>query len=241
MTGSLVEGAPSIVAVASARGPAQSNGRASHRPESLQPALHAIPTPSTTAQGRPRPTALRPASKPIAAAPAALRSETESAEPDAPQPEATSATADPAPQSTPEARAELRSRKANFLDKLMPAAYMEAILGEAAKSDTDAFTYEHLLAKVLKEAGDPVDPIERMSIEMTTFAFHKTGQLLAKAARAEHMSAVEIYNAAAAKMMAEFRRQTLALKEYRTTAGSPKLKVVGGQPDVENQQAQRTA
>jgi len=151
------------------------------------------------------------------------------------------AEAEPADEPTAEELAAVRNKKANCLDRIMAGAYLEATLGEASTTDPDAIVYVHLSEKILKEAGDPVDPIERMAVEMTALAYHKTGQLMAKAARAEHLHAIEIYNAAAAKMMGEFRRQLLALKEYRATAGSPKLKVVGGQGDESSTKGKCTA
>jgi hypothetical protein len=42
-------------------------------------------------------------------------------------------------------------------------------------------------------------------------------------------------------MMGEFRRQSLALQQYRAMAAAPKLKVVGGQPDEAPAKAKKTA
>src|SRR5205823_1341421 len=61
----------------------------------------------------------------------------------------------------------------------------------------------------------PSDPIEAMLIEQITFAHLRTAQLQAEAAMAVAQESRVRLNAAAARMLAEFRSTVLALKSYR--------------------------
>ena len=81
----------------------------------------------------------------------------------------------------------------------------------------------------LAEAGNPKDPIERMMVEQLVIAHHRIGDLHAEAACAENPEVAALYQATAARLMNEFRKTSLALREYRTPVTSPKLTLVGQQ------------
>src|SRR5262245_7623667 len=75
--------------------------------------------------------------------------------------------------------------------------------------------YRAYLEQLLKDAGDPFDPIERMLIEQLGLAHFRVAQLHADAGRAQGVEAAKIYNAVAARLLGELRRTALALCVYR--------------------------
>jgi len=82
-------------------------------------------------------------------------------------------------------------------------------------------SYKTYLIKVLKDAGNPSDPIERMLIEQICLAHHNIGRLHIKAASADNLEAERIYIGAAALMTGEFRRSITTLKTYREPSKIP--------------------
>ena len=67
-------------------------------------------------------------------------------------------------------------------------------------------TYKVYLERLIEDAGDPADPIERMLLEQLALAHFRIGQLHVSAGRAEGIEAVKVYNSVAARMLGEFRR-----------------------------------
>src|SRR4051794_7358123 len=90
----------------------------------------------------------------------------------------------------------------------------------------EAAAYTAYLEQLLEDAGDPSDPIERMLVEQLAQAHHAVGRLYFKAANSESVDAAGVYLAAAARLMNEFRKSTLALKSYRTPAAAPHVTVM---------------
>ncbi len=97
-------------------------------------------------------------------------------------------------------------------------AIMAAALGLGPAFDAAA--YKAYLAGVLRGLGDPEDPVERMLAEQLCLAHFRAAQLHAGAGNASGLEATKLLNAAAARMLGEFRRTALCLKAYRT-AGVP--------------------
>ena len=90
----------------------------------------------------------------------------------------------------------------------------------------EAAAYTAYLEQLLKDAGDPGDPIERMLVEQLAQAHHAVGRLYFKASNSETVDAAGVYLVAAARLMNEFRKSTLALKSYRTPAAAPHVTVM---------------
>ena len=76
-------------------------------------------------------------------------------------------------------------------------------------------SFKLYLLKVMEDAGNPTDPIERMLVEQICLAHHNIGRLHVKAASAQSLEEARIYVGAAALLTGEFRRCVLALKAYR--------------------------
>ncbi len=75
--------------------------------------------------------------------------------------------------------------------------------------------YQRYLEQLLLEAGSPSDPIERMMVEQLALAHFRVGQLHVGAAQAKSVEVVKLYNSATARLLGEFRRTALALRDYR--------------------------
>jgi hypothetical protein len=89
---------------------------------------------------------------------------------------------------------------------------------------------------LVKASGDPGDPIEVLMIEQIALAHFRIGQLHAKAESAESNEAVKAYSAAAIRLTGEFRRLSLALRQYRQPTQTKHFTVVKQQNLAENQQ-----
>lgn len=89
---------------------------------------------------------------------------------------------------------------------------MSSTLGEQV--DPDAFlVYRDVL---LKEAGDPQDPIERMLIEQLALAHFSIGQMRIRSCSTDSPKMTLAFSDAATRLFSEFRRSVLALEEYRS-------------------------
>ncbi|VTT99523.1 unnamed protein product [Gemmataceae bacterium] len=82
----------------------------------------------------------------------------------------------------------------------------------------DARAYRIYLANVLRDLGDPKDPIERMLIEQLCLAHFRVAQLHGAAGQANGLEGTKLLNTVTARMLGEMRRTALSLKAYRTTA-----------------------
>jgi hypothetical protein len=97
------------------------------------------------------------------------------------------------------------------------AAYLYGSMAKTLPLDTEAFrAYRDNL---MKDAGNPADPIETMLVEQLMLAHHNVGRLHIQAAAARDPEEARVCNASAVRLMAEFRRSALALRTYRVPAG----------------------
>ena len=71
------------------------------------------------------------------------------------------------------------------------------------------------LDDLVKDSGNPVDPVEIMLLEQTAMCHIFSMKLQSKASGAEGTEAIELYLSGAARLSGEFRKTALALKEYR--------------------------
>lgn len=76
--------------------------------------------------------------------------------------------------------------------------------------------YRCLLNNVRRDAGNPTDPVEIMMLEQLTVCHFRAAVLHGDAQEAKGVELVSMYNAAAARLTAEFRKTALALKQYRS-------------------------
>jgi hypothetical protein len=76
------------------------------------------------------------------------------------------------------------------------------------------------LDKLMRDAGDPQDPVERMLLEQLTLAHFRAAQLQSEAEGAKAVEAIELRERCSIALMAETRKMALALAEYRERSRS---------------------
>jgi len=99
--------------------------------------------------------------------------------------------------------------------ELFPTLMADAI-GYSANFDAGAYVL--YLERLLEEAGNPTDPVEKMLLKQLAIADFRIAQLHCSAAATDAIEVVKIYNSAAARLTGEFRRVALALSVYRNQA-----------------------
>ena len=95
---------------------------------------------------------------------------------------------------------------------IAPAALATA-MGVESKIETSGCRV--YLDDLVKDSGNPVDPVEIMLLEQTAMCHLLAMKLQSKASGAEGTEAIELYLSGAARLRGEFRKTALALKEYR--------------------------
>ncbi len=126
------------------------------------------------------------------------------------------------------ALAQKRAAEADFVRRALFSSFMAtAVSRDGYVSATGFYIY---LDRIMKDLGDPKDPIERMMIEQLAMAHFRVAELQVAAANATGSEAAKLYSAAAARMLGEFRRTALSLKAYRSPVSrdkaDPSLKVL---------------
>lgn len=93
-----------------------------------------------------------------------------------------------------------------------------ASLMTTAVGDYEMFTaaaFEAFIKELIREYGNSGDRLEQMQIEQLALAHYRIADLHAQAAGAKDARAVEAYTGAATRLMAEFRRQVMAIRRAR--------------------------
>jgi hypothetical protein len=92
------------------------------------------------------------------------------------------------------------------------------------------------LDEMIRDCGQPSDPIEAMLVQQCAIAHHQIAGLQAKSASAKSLAEIKVYNGAACQLLGELRRLTLALKKYREPTAARHVTVVRQQNVAQNQQ-----
>jgi hypothetical protein len=87
---------------------------------------------------------------------------------------------------------------------------------------------------MVQDAGDPVDPLERLLAEQLVQLNHAAGRLLMKAAQAATAEASALLHAAAARMFAEYRKSFVALRSLRQPPTTPTQVTILGNVGQQN-------
>lgn len=118
------------------------------------------------------------------------------------------------------------------LRELGPAAALYSSMKSFYGDRLDIAAYKELLDGVLRDLGDPSDPMERMLAEQAVVAHHLVGRLQSKAANQEKADNAEVYLRGATKLMSEFRKHMELFTRLRTqSSGSPPAPVTPNQED----------
>jgi hypothetical protein len=115
-------------------------------------------------------------------------------------------------------------------------SYLYAAAGRTVGPGMSPESFILYLDQLLQDAGNPQDPIERMMIEQIALAHHNIGCLYVRASAADDLDQAKLYNAAAARLLGEFRRTVLALKKYREPTPARNFMLVKQQYVAQNQQ-----
>ena len=126
----------------------------------------------------------------------------------------------PTPPATPPESSTVETKRRRSLEQqanvaknaILPAALVSAM---GLDQYVEIHGYRHYLDGVIRDAGNPTDPVEIMLIEQMAVCHLRAAQLQGRAGEAHSLDAGAIYNTAAARLTAEFRKLALALKEYR--------------------------
>jgi len=119
------------------------------------------------------------------------------------------------PPTTQVTEEQVEEAHAQNLKRMSSGAHLYTSTSRSLGHHTPPNAYLRYMHNTLREAGAPRDPVERMLIEQITLAHHNIGRLHSSAAAAKTVDEAKVYNAAAAKLLGEFRRTALALKQYR--------------------------
>jgi hypothetical protein len=131
----------------------------------------------------------------------------------APQPMPASVV-EPAPCPMPGGSNNPPERQASLVKRAVVPATMATALG--LDGEIGAAGYRLFLDGLIRDAGSPTDPVEIMLLEQMALCHLRSMQLQGQAGEAKGLEAIELYNSAAARLTAEFRKTALALKEYRS-------------------------
>ena len=125
---------------------------------------------------------------------------------------------------TPEERPPLSqqaivSARAKGIQDLAPAGYLAFTLKQLLQG-ADAEVCQKYIGNFLQEAGAPKDPVERLMLESTALTHHCAGNWTVRAANSKNTADAVAFGNLAIKMYGEFRRLSLALKDYRAPLAS---------------------
>ena len=115
---------------------------------------------------------------------------------------------------------------ADVVENLTAPGVLSILAGKIFKDQIPTPSYQLYRDQFLAGCGQPSDPLERMMLEQQVWAHFRIGGLHAQAAVAESPEHVELFTAAATKIMAEFRRMSLAIREYRSPLATKNVTVV---------------
>jgi hypothetical protein len=110
------------------------------------------------------------------------------------------------------AKAQKTSHEAELMRQILFPAMMAEALGNDAMFGSSA--YRVYLERLIEDAGNPSDPVQRMMLEQLALAHFRIAQLQVQASHAKSTEGVKIYNSAASRLQGEFRRTALALHAY---------------------------
>jgi hypothetical protein len=107
-------------------------------------------------------------------------------------------------------------RGALIVKEFTAPATLATLVGKNLKGAVAPPAFKLYRDQLLRDSGQPTDAIEVMLIEQLMWAHHRIGDLHVQASTASSPETFEIYSAAGVRLMAEFRKTSLALREYRS-------------------------
>jgi len=111
-----------------------------------------------------------------------------------------------------------------ILEDLHIPLCLEAVLDMG--TSVSAHAAKARVEQLLEQAKQTDDPVEAMMLEQLCMAHHRIAALHARAAKSTDIKVIEAYSSAAQRLLAEFRRLAIALREYRTPATGKQTTIV---------------
>jgi hypothetical protein len=108
--------------------------------------------------------------------------------------------------------------KAEHLRQLADSFFLQGSMRSRDGPIFDVHTFKAYLDELLKRTGVTSDPIEQMLVHQLAQAHFAIGRLHVRSSGSRGTVEAVAYVAAAARLMAEFRRTSLALQAYREAA-----------------------
>ena len=118
-------------------------------------------------------------------------------------------------------------QQAGALHTFAPGAYLYGVTGAVLGPSMKVPGCQVYLDELTREAASGTDPIETMLVQQLVWAYHAVGVLHIQAGSSKRAAEVTAYHAAVARLMAEFRRSSLALKAYRQGPPRPRAAANG--------------
>jgi hypothetical protein len=112
-------------------------------------------------------------------------------------------------------------KQAYILREETAAIYLSGSNGPLFQGQIQPLAFNSYVHQLLHDAGDPKDPIERMLVEELVLAHHTIGRFHVLSADAQGATEACLYQAAAVRLLGEFRKTALALKSYRLPGAAP--------------------
>ena len=98
------------------------------------------------------------------------------------------------------------------------AVYISLVTQEIFSSKISKLAVKKAMEQIHAQCGNATDPIERMMLEQLTLAHHSIGRLMAKAATSDSFEHAEMYHSTSTKLLGEFGRLALCIKNYRDSS-----------------------
>jgi hypothetical protein len=122
--------------------------------------------------------------------------------------------------------------------QLAAASCLEVTCGDPWKELVGERSFVGQHDQIIRDSGRPTDPVEIMLLEQIHVVFHHCLVLQRRMMTTDSLDGVKIYGSAVSSLLAEFRRLTGALQNYRSPRPKKQFVVVkqqnlaGGNPQI---------
>ena len=110
---------------------------------------------------------------------------------------------------------ELIHALASSLREMTGAAHLSEAVAKSLTDRIPGEAFKIYRDRLIQDSGNPTDPIEVMLIEQIAMAHFHIGRLYLRACHTDNHKLATAYADAATRLLAEFRRCTLALEDFR--------------------------
>jgi hypothetical protein len=116
----------------------------------------------------------------------------------------------------------IRDAYATNLRDMTGAAHLYVAVAHSLSGSVSTDAFKVYRDRLIRDAGNPTDPIEIMLIEQLAMAHFHVGRLYLKSCSVDAHKLATAYADAATRLLGEFRRCTLALEDFRAKQAARK-------------------